>query len=224
LIIIKLKTNQEPLEIFTYDEVVKVPNFRRKCLVLIGAHGVGRRHIKSALIDKYPNNFSYPVPYTSRQPRRDEIPGQHFNFVSHDEMMIDIRQNKYLEYGSHDGALYGTKLNSIREIVNSGKIPILDIEPSSVKILTNGPEFAPLVAFIAAPLEINDAVQQENGIMDHKTLAILQEQSDEMYRQYRRFFDLIIINNDPAETVTQVVQSVEEHIDTPQWIPQTWVY
>ena len=59
-------SQQEPLEIQTYEDVVRVPNFRRKCLVLIGAHGVGRRHIKSALIEKYGDNFSYPIPFTAR--------------------------------------------------------------------------------------------------------------------------------------------------------------
>lgn len=27
-----------------------------------GAHGVGRRHIKNTLINKYPGRFSYPIP------------------------------------------------------------------------------------------------------------------------------------------------------------------
>lgn len=31
-------------------------------LFLSGAHGVGRRHIKNTLINKYPERFSYPVP------------------------------------------------------------------------------------------------------------------------------------------------------------------
>ena len=115
-------SQQEPIEIQTYEEVVRVPNFRRKCLVLIGAHGVGRRHIKSALIEKYSENFGYPIPFTSRPCRRDEQPGQHFNFCGHDEMLMDIRQNKYLEYGSHDGALYGTKMSSIQEIIATGKL------------------------------------------------------------------------------------------------------
>ena len=31
-------------------------------LFLLGAHGVGRRHIKNTLINKYPERFSYPIP------------------------------------------------------------------------------------------------------------------------------------------------------------------
>jgi len=38
------------------------PNFQRKTLVLLGAHGVGRRHIKNTLISKYPDKYAYPIP------------------------------------------------------------------------------------------------------------------------------------------------------------------
>lgn len=36
--------------------------FLRKTLVLLGAHGVGRRHIKNTLIAKYPDKYAYPIP------------------------------------------------------------------------------------------------------------------------------------------------------------------
>ena len=32
------------------------------CCFFAGAHGVGRRHIKNTLINKYPERFSYPIP------------------------------------------------------------------------------------------------------------------------------------------------------------------
>lgn len=38
------------------------PAFQRKTLVLLGAHGVGRRHIKNTLIAKYPDKYAYPIP------------------------------------------------------------------------------------------------------------------------------------------------------------------
>ncbi|KAL3093830.1 hypothetical protein niasHS_004200 [Heterodera schachtii] len=40
-------------------------------------------------------------------PRRDEIDGKHYFFVSNDAMLADIQANEYLEYGTHepDGSL-----------------------------------------------------------------------------------------------------------------------
>lgn len=52
----------DQLDLVTYEEVIQLPAFIRKTLVLLGAHGVGRRHIKNTLITSQPNSFAYPIP------------------------------------------------------------------------------------------------------------------------------------------------------------------
>jgi calcium/calmodulin-dependent serine protein kinase len=81
--------------------------FRRKSLVLLGAHGVGRRHIKNCLISRHPDLYAYPIPHTTRPPRPDEEDGRNYYFVTHQKMMADIAANEYLEYGTHDEEMYG---------------------------------------------------------------------------------------------------------------------
>nr|XP_038955480.1 peripheral plasma membrane protein CASK isoform X2 [Rattus norvegicus] len=120
-------------DLVTYEEVVKLPAFKRKTLVLLGAHGVGRRHIKNTLITKHPERFAYPIPHTTRPPKKDEENGKNYYFVSHDQMMQDISNNEYLEYGSHEDAMYGTKLETIRKIHEQGLIAILDVEPQGLE-------------------------------------------------------------------------------------------
>jgi calcium/calmodulin-dependent serine protein kinase len=65
-------------------------------------------------------------------------------------MMRDIANNEYLEYGTHEDAMYGTKLETIRNINRQGLMAILDVEPQALKVLRTA-EFAPYVVFIAAP-------------------------------------------------------------------------
>lgn len=45
-----------------FFSLVTDPAFQRKTLVLLGAHGVGRRHIKNTLIAKHPDQYAYPIP------------------------------------------------------------------------------------------------------------------------------------------------------------------
>lgn len=87
---------------------------------------------------------------TTRAPKKDEENGKNYFFVTHEEMMRDIASNEYLEYGTHDDAMYGTKLETIRNINRQGLIAILDVEPQALKVLRTA-EFAPYVVFIAAP-------------------------------------------------------------------------
>lgn len=112
----------EDVIIWNALDLVGDPNFQRKTLVLLGAHGVGRRHIKNTLISKYPDKYAYPIPRkstswihaeclidnilflfidTTRPAKPEEENGRSYYFVSHDEMMADIGANEYLEYGTH---------------------------------------------------------------------------------------------------------------------------
>ena len=51
-------------EILLYEEVAKVPPFKRKTLILIGAQGVGRRRLKNKLLLRDPLLFGTTIPCT----------------------------------------------------------------------------------------------------------------------------------------------------------------
>ncbi|XP_035717245.1 peripheral plasma membrane protein CASK-like isoform X5 [Vespa mandarinia] len=208
----------DQLDLVTYEEVVKLPYpaFQRKTLVLLGAHGVGRRHIKNTIIAKHPDKYAYPIPHTTRPPRTDEENGRNYYFVSHDEMMADIAANEYLEYGTHEDAMYGTKLETIRKIHEEGRMAILDVEPQALKVLRTA-EFAPYVVFIAAPVLQN--ITDYDGSLER-----LAKESDMLKQAYGHFFDLTIVNNDIEETIAQLEAAIERVHTTPQWVPVSWVY
>lgn len=42
--------------------------YHRRTLVLLGAHGVGRRHIKNTMIANHPDSYAYPIPRQSHGP------------------------------------------------------------------------------------------------------------------------------------------------------------
>ncbi|XP_061483465.1 peripheral plasma membrane protein CASK isoform X3 [Rhineura floridana] len=206
----------DQLDLVTYEEVVKLPAFKRKTLVLLGAHGVGRRHIKNTLITKHPDRFAYPIPHTTRPPKKDEENGKNYYFVSHDQMMQDISNNEYLEYGSHEDAMYGTKLETIRKIHEQGLIAILDVEPQALKVLRTA-EFAPFVVFIAAPT-ITPSINED------ESLQRLQKESEILQRTYAHYFDLTIINNEIDETIRHLEEAIELVCTASQWVPVSWVY
>jgi len=67
---------------------------------------------------------------TSRLPLGTEEQNEgNYIFVTYDSMLADIAMHAYLEYGSYDGALYGTKLDTVRQIHNDGLIAVIDVEP-----------------------------------------------------------------------------------------------
>ena len=45
-------------------------------------------------------------------------------------MELDIKNDNFLEYGEFNGNLYGTKLDTIDSVIRSGKMCVLDVNPT----------------------------------------------------------------------------------------------
>ncbi|KAL5279948.1 MPP6 family protein [Megaselia abdita] len=138
-------------DLLLYEEVTRMPPFRRKTLVLIGVSGVGRRTLKNRLINSDPDKFGAVIPHTSRTKRALEENGKSYWFADREDMEEEIKQNNFLEYGEHNGNLYGTHVESIKDVIKSGKMCVLDVAPNSLKLLHNSQELMPFVIFVAAP-------------------------------------------------------------------------
>lgn len=65
-------------------------------------------------------------------------------------VILLLRELLYIYVGTHENAMYGTKLDTIRQIHSERKMAILDVEPQALKILRTA-EFTPYVVFIASP-------------------------------------------------------------------------
>uniref|UniRef100_A0A8C1CPY8 MAGUK p55 subfamily member 6-like n=1 Tax=Cyprinus carpio carpio TaxID=630221 RepID=A0A8C1CPY8_CYPCA len=218
-------------ELQIYEEVARMPPFQRKTLILIGAQGVGRRSLKNRLVVLHPTRFGTTVPHTSRRPRSDEQDGQSYRFVTHLEMEMDIKAGRYLEHGEYDGNLYGTKIDSIHEVVNTGRTCILDVNPQALKVLKTA-EFMPYVVFIAAP-EFDTLKAMHKAVVDaglttkQLTDVDLKKTVDEsarILRAYRHYFDLIIVNDNLDCAFEKLQSAVDQLCTEPQWVPVSWVY
>ncbi|XP_065278707.1 MAGUK p55 subfamily member 2 isoform X1 [Emys orbicularis] len=218
-------------ELLIYEEVARMPPFRRKTLVLIGAQGVGRRSLKNKLIMSDQARYGTTIPYTSRKPKDQERNGQVYCFVSRGEMEADIKAGRYLEHGEYEGNLYGTKIDSIHEVVESGKMCILDVNPQAVKVLRTA-EFVPYVVFIEAPdyetLRAMNKAALESGVATKQlTEADLKRTVDEscrIQRGYGHYFDLSLVNDNLEWTFQQLQEALERLRAEPQWVPVSWVY
>ncbi|NWR66838.1 MPP2 protein, partial [Bucorvus abyssinicus] len=218
-------------ELLIYEEVARMPPFRRKTLVLIGAQGVGRRSLKNKLIMSDQTRYGTTIPYTSRKPKESEKDGHGYRFVSRGEMEADIKAGRYLEHGEYEGNLYGTKIDSIRAVVEAGKMCILDVNPQAVKVLRTA-EFVPYVVFIEAPcperLRAMNRAALESGVATKQLTEAdakrTVEESGRIQRGYGHYFDLSLTNDDLERTFGRLREAMERLRAQPQWVPVSWVY
>ncbi|XP_037332473.1 MAGUK p55 subfamily member 2a isoform X3 [Pungitius pungitius] len=218
-------------EILLYEEVAKVPPFKRKTLILIGAQGVGRRRLKNKLLLRDPLLFGTTIPYTSRKPKKEDRESRMYAFTSRSKMEADIKNGRYLEHGEYDGNLYGIKMDSIHEVVEAGRVCVLDVNPQSLKVLRTS-EFLPCVVFLQAPdLEVMKAMNHsavEAGVipksLTDEELQRTCDESTKMQAAFGQYFDLSIINDNLDETYRTVKAALETVSKNPQWVPVTWVF
>lgn len=78
--------------------------------------------------DSCPLSFSDFVCLDTTRSRRDhEVAGRDYHFVSRQAFEADIAAGKFIEHGEFEKNLYGTSIDSVRQVINSGKICLLSL-------------------------------------------------------------------------------------------------
>ncbi len=87
---------------------------------------------------------------TTRSRGEGEIDGSDYNFVSRSQFEEYVAGRRFVEHGEFDRQLYGTSLDSVRTVINSGKICVLNLQPASLQILHDS-DIKPYVVFLTPP-------------------------------------------------------------------------
>ena len=95
-------------------------------LVVSGPSGAGKSTICHRLCNRLPAEFSVSV--TTRAPRPNEVPERDYHFVDRDEFLRMRDNDELLEWAEVYGHFYGTRLQSVEEALEEGRIIILDID------------------------------------------------------------------------------------------------
>ncbi|XP_044254353.1 protein PALS1 isoform X3 [Tribolium madens] len=215
----------DPEEILTYEEVsLYYPRANNKRpIVLIGPPNIGRHELRQRLMEDS-ERFAAAIPHTSRARKENEVDGQDYHFITRAQFEADILSRKFVEHGEYEKAYYGTSLDAIRSVVNSGKICVLNLHPQSLKILRTS-DLKPYVVFVAPPsLEKLRQKKIRNGeAYKEEELKDIIEKAREMEDKYGHFFDMIIINNDTERAYHQLLSEINSLEREPQWVPAAWV-
>ena len=154
-------------------------------LIISGPSGVGKGCVCAALVAKDPNTV-FSVSATTRSPRRGEVNGKDYYFISKD---------------------YGTPVAEIQKLLQEGKNVLLDIEtqgasqvrsvcPEGVSVFILPPSFEELERRI---------VTRGSETQEMRKIRLAQaEQEIKLAEQY----DFCIVNTDIEETANAVLDII----------------
>jgi len=127
-------------------------------LVISGPSGTGKSTLIARLFMDHPEKFGFSVSRpscfehltiyicyrspditpslfvdTTRKPRPGEEHGKHYYFVAKDEFVNLIDKKAFIEHAQFSGNYYGTSIQTVKDVAESGRRCLLDIE-SQVRI------------------------------------------------------------------------------------------
>jgi guanylate kinase len=103
-------------------------NNNHKLIIITAPSGAGKSSITQYLLKKYPN-LTFSVSAATRQPRANEVHGEHYYFMSVEEFQQRIKDDAFIEWEMvYEGRYYGTLKSEIFRIWEAGKTPVLDID------------------------------------------------------------------------------------------------
>lgn len=106
-------------------------------LVLFGPSGCGKSTLKNRLLKDYPDKFGFSVSHTTRTPRPGETDGKEYYFTSRDAMQQSIDRGEFIESAVYNQNLYGTSKRAVQDVLDAGKVCLLDIDMQGVISLRN---------------------------------------------------------------------------------------
>lgn len=210
-----------------YEEIksyLPIPG-RRRPLILIGPADTVRHELRLKLLtDK---QFCSPVLHTSRSKKLFESEGKDYHFVSRAEMEAEIEQSRFVEFGEYKGNLYGTKLDSIINIIDSGRTCVMAPQPQAIGLLRRK-EIKPYVVYVE-PLTVDTVKHSKssssNGISKQDVVLVADmvlcgARIDAIYGHY---FDYRL-NVSSLHAAYRELMSVAKRLEVePQWLPSNWI-
>ncbi|WP_180674097.1 guanylate kinase [Helicobacter sp. 13S00477-4] len=96
-------------------------------LILSGPSGAGKSTLCKHLQENIKNIY-FSISTTTRRPRDGEEDGRHYYFVSKDDFVKGIKENKFLEWAQVHNNYYGTALTPIKKALEDEKLVIFDVD------------------------------------------------------------------------------------------------
>jgi len=109
-------------------------------IIISGPSGAGKGTICKSFVDRN-EDVSVSVSATTRAPRKGEVEGVNYHFMSKEKFEEKIKSDDFLEYANVYDNYYGTPRSNVEEILESGRDVILEIDiQGALKVKENTEE------------------------------------------------------------------------------------
>ncbi|MCE3039491.1 guanylate kinase [Helicobacter anatolicus] len=163
-------------------------------LILSGPSGSGKSTLYQILKQEF-DNLYFSISTTTRAPRKGEMHGREYFFVTEKEFLQDIKENKFLEWAQVHQNYYGTSKIPIENALKEDRLIIFDVDVQGHRSIKKYYPFAKSI-FITTPTDMIlkqrlESRQSDDAITIQKRIQNAYEEMQHIHE-----FDFVIINDD----------------------------
>ncbi|MCV3325147.1 guanylate kinase [Pediococcus pentosaceus] len=185
---------------------------RGMLIVLSGPSGVGKGTVRKAIFDQGGNDFQYSISMTTRKPRKGEVDGEDYYFVSKEEFEKNIKEGQMLEYAQYVDNYYGTPLKYVNQTLDSGRDVFLEIEVNGARQVRE--KMPDGVFLFLTPPDLMELKQRiiNRGTEDMDTINKRMEKAVDEIKTMRDY-DYAVVNDKIENAVEEIKNIIKgEHL------------
>ena len=182
---------------------------RGELFILSAPSGTGKTTLIRNLLDggsRAVGNLHFSVSHTTRAPRREEVDGEHYHFVSRERFGRMIDEGAFLEWAEVHGHLYGTSRHEVLPRLDAGVDVLLDIDVQGAERVLAQDAGSVSVFVLPPSYEVLRERLHGRGLDDEEEIARRLAASLSEIKRYERY-GYVIINRD-AEQASTVLASI----------------
>lgn len=182
-------------------------------IILSGPSGVGKGTIRKLIIDRPELNLAYSISMTTRKPRNREVDGLDYYFVDKKTFEDNIKKGNFLEYCEFVGNYYGTPLDKVNTIRETGKNVFLEIEingAEQVMAKTKGEDVVSIFLLPPSLKALEERIRKRKTESESVILQRLKKARSEMNKN--KNYDYTVVNDDADVAADKIAEIILEHI------------
>ncbi len=186
-----------------------------KAIIFSAPSGAGKTTIVKHLLE-LDMGLEFSISACSRPPRKNEVNGRDYYFMSVAEFREHIEQDDFLEWEEvYPDHFYGTLKSELHRIWSQQKHVVFDVDVVGGLNLKRYLGQNALAVFIQPPSikELEKRLRDRSTDTDEKIRDRMAKAASEM--KYSAWFDLILVNDHLADTLVRGRKIVQEFLDQP---------
>ena len=175
-------------------------------IVVSSPSGAGKTSVCRKLLENN-DNIKISISATTRKPRKNEVDGIDYNFISRDDFQNKIKNNEFLEYAEVFDNFYGSLIKDVEKITKSKKDVLFDIDWQGTQQLYQSKPSNLVSIFILPPskAEIENRLRQRQ-VDSGDDESIISQRMFKFKNEISHWveYDYVVINEDLGKCVNEI--------------------